>query len=467
VSAPLGRWRLQREIQSRHMKEAPTIRRSRWFGRVRRGRQASRFRTVAPNFELMMAVAMGATVVIGAGASARAERPPAPSAADLIDLGRQIFADPSLSAPPGTSCASCHEPKTAYASQNGSTNGLPRGSRRDHFARRTSPSLLYLRYVPSFRYHQEGDDPQVQPFGGLFWDGRVDTIRDLGRQPLLNPDEMNNRDGRHIAAEIEKRPYAGQFRRAFGPALGDPEATLAAVGRALEAFLTADEMAPFSSRYDDFIRGSATLTAQEREGLRLFKDPAKGGCAGCHVFNEAVRDPVASMFTDYGYDAVAIPRNERAPRPRKPDLGLCERTDRAVPSDDSAFCLYFRTSSLRNVAVRSSYMHNGAFRSLREVVLFYATRASDPKRWYRSGVPFDSVPAQYRARVNVSSAPYDRKAGDPPALDDREIDAIVAFLGTLTDARYRAARSASARPLCCRPRSGSTRSGSTAACRRR
>ena len=421
------------------MKEARKIPRSCCRSRARRVREASRFRIRAPNFEFLLTAAIAVTVVIQAGAGARAETPPAPSAAEMIDLGRQIFADPSLSEPPGTSCASCHDPKTAYASQNGSTNGLPRGSRPDHFARRTAPSLLYLRYVPSFRYHQGGDEPGVQPFGGLFWDGRVDTIRDLGRQPLLNPDEMNNRDGRHIAAQIKRRPYAERFRRAFGPALDDPETTLAAVGRALEVFLTADEMAPFSSRYDDFIRGRGRLAPQEMEGLRLFKDPAKGGCAGCHVLKESVRDPVASMFTDYGYEAVAIPRNDRAPRPRKPDLGLCERTDRVTPSDDAASCLYFRTPSLRNVALRRSYMHNGAFRSLREVVAFYATRASDPKRWYKSGVPFDSVPARYRARVNVTSPPYDRKVGDPPALDDREIDAVVAFLGTLTDARYRAA----------------------------
>ncbi len=379
-----------------------------------------------------------AVELVLSGARARAQTPPpTPAATELIVLGREIFNDRGLSDPPGTSCASCHDPATAFSSQNGSTNGLPRGSRRDHFARRTAPSLLYLRYVPSFRYHQEGDDPQVQPVGGLFWDGRVDTIRDLGRQPLLNPDEMNNGDGRRIAAEIKQRPYAVAFSRAFGPALDDPEATLAAVGRALEAFLMADEMAPFSSKYDDFIQGRAALTPQEQEGLRLFKDPAKGGCLGCHVFNEKVRDPVASMFTDYGYDAVAIPRNDKAPHPKKPDLGLCERTDRSTPSDEAGSCLYFRTPSLRNVAVRSSFMHNGAFKQLRDVVAFYATRATNPRRWYRSGIPFDTVPARYRGRVNVTSPPYNRKGGDLPALDDREIDAVVAFLRTLTDARYR------------------------------
>lgn len=390
----------------------------------------------------MAAAALAVAALVLTAPRARAETPArAPAAADLAALGKAIFNDGALSDPAGTSCASCHDPATAYASQNGSTNGLPRGSRRNHFARRTAPSLLYLRYVPSFRFRaegHEGDGPETQPLGGLFWDGRVDTIRALGRQPLLNPDEMNNHDGRRVAAAIESGPYAQAFARTFGPALDDPEATLAAVGQALEAFLVTEEMAPFSSKYDEVIRGRAAFTPEEAAGLRLFKDPAKGGCFGCHLFNEAVRDPVASMFTDYGYDAVAIPRNSRAPRPVKPDLGLCERTDRAVPSDDPGHCLYFRTPSLRNVAVRASYMHNGAFRSLREVVAFYATRATDPRRWYRSGVPFDSVPARYRGRVNVTSPPYNRKPGEPSALDDREIDAVVAFLRTLTDARYRA-----------------------------
>jgi len=241
--------------------------------------------------------------------------------------------------------------------------------------------------------------------------------------------------------ESYRAAYASLFRQAFGERIfEDPPRAFAAAMSALQAFQQEPaEFFPYSSRYDAFLKGDIELTDQEERGVAIFKDPAKGGCAGCHVLKESVRDPVASMFTDYGYEAVAIPRNDRAPRPRKPDLGLCERTDSVTPSDDAASCLYFRTPSLRNVALRRSYMHNGAFRSLREVVAFYATRASDPKRWYKSGVPFDSVPARYRARVNVTSPPYDRKVGDPPALDDREIDAVVAFLGTLTDARYRAA----------------------------
>jgi len=370
---------------------------------------------------------LGASILAGVPVCA------APAGA-VAELGRKIFFDPGLSQPAGTSCASCHDPRRAFSGLNGSPVGVPRGSRPGHFARRTSPSLLYLRYVPQFRFFQEGDDPALQPFGGLFWDGRTDSLRALVRQPLTNPDEMNNRDDAEVAARLARAAYAAEFAAVFGPLLDDPAATMEAIGKAVEAYLTAPEMAPFSSRFDDFVRGRATLTAEEREGLRLFKDPAKGNCASCHTMAEGARDPALSLFTDYGYDAVAGPRNELVRPAAKPDLGLCERTATETPSSEPAYCVNFRTPSLRNVAVRGSYMHNGGFSSLRDVVAFYASRDTDPRRWYRSGTKFDSVPRRYRGQVNVTLPQYGRREGDPPALTGAEIDAIVAFLHTLTDA---------------------------------
>ncbi len=74
-----------------------------------------------------------------------------------------------------------------------------------------------------------------------------------------------------------------------------------------------------------------------------------------------------------------------------------------------------------------------AFASLREVVRFYATRSTNPERWYPSGVAFEDTPAAYRGMINTTSVPYNRRRGDAPALTDDEVDAIVAFLGTLTD----------------------------------
>jgi cytochrome c peroxidase len=378
--------------------------------------------------------------IIAAGAVPAAENPAAPGDTPAVALGRRLFFDRSLSEPAGTSCASCHDPARAFAGGNQAAIGVARGSRPGHFARRNTPSVLYLKYVPRFHYYQEEDAPLPSAFGGFFWDGRADSIAALVRQPLTNPDEMNNRDARQIAGKLRAGGYAADFQRALGASLDDPEAALAALGRALEAFLTSPAMAPFASKYDAYVRGRAVFTAEEELGLKLFSNPDKGNCSSCHLLTVTSPTPERSMFTDYGYDAVAVPRNRKLPVARHADafdLGLCERTDKHLPSSDEKWCASFRTPSLRNVALRPAFMHNGVFTNLRDVVAFYATRATDPFRWYKSRVKFDDVPAKWRGQVNVNSIPYNRRAGDTPALDDREIDAIVAFLRTLTDAAYR------------------------------
>jgi cytochrome c peroxidase len=354
-----------------------------------------------------------------------------------VALGRSIFFDARLSEPAGTSCASCHDPARAYSGDHGSRAGVPLGSRPGVFARRTAPSLLYLRYVPRFRFFSDDDDNHAidyEPHGGYFWDGRSDSVADLVRQPLLNPREMNNADAGQIAAKLRAAPYVDAIRAVFPGALDVDEGAVAALGRALEAFLLSPPMAPFSSKYDDVARGAASFTAEEKRGLGLFKDLRRVGCTSCHRMADAPRSPEQSMFTDYGYDAVGAPRNEKLRSPDE-DRGLCERSDTANPTDEARYCASFRTPSLRNVAVRPSFMHNGAFSRLRDVVRFYATRATNPELWYPSGVTFDDTPAAYRGMINVTSVPYNRHRGELPALTDGEIDAIVAFLGTLTDRR--------------------------------
>jgi cytochrome c peroxidase len=357
---------------------------------------------------------------------------------DRAALGRTIFFDESLSDPPGTSCASCHDPARAFAGTHGAKNGVAQGSRPDHFARRTAPSVLYLRFIPRFAFKWEEDVPLPQPAGGFFWDGRSNSLAELARQPLLNPDEMNARDAAQVRDKLAASPYAGDFSREFPQGL-DGTDTLDALGKAVEAFLLSDAMAPFSSKYDDVLRGRTSLSPQEAEGMKLFKDRAKGACDSCHTLQEASPHPERSLFTDYGFDVVGAPRNRKLPATAKPDsfdLGLCERRDHPHTNDDR-LCGMFRTPSLRNVAVRQSYMHNGAFTNLRDVVAFYATRGTDPKRWYAGKAAYDDLPEKYRENVNTAVAPYDRGLGAKPRLDDAQIDAIVAFLQTLTDAQYR------------------------------
>jgi cytochrome c peroxidase len=364
-----------------------------------------------------------------------------PRADVLAALGKTIFFDASMSEPPGTSCASCHEPARAFSGANGSRLGVAQGSRPGHFAHRSTPSVLYLRYVPKFHLHWEEDAPLVDALGGFFWDGRVDSLSELSRQPLLEPDEMNNGSPEVVARKLAAAPYAAELRRAFGPtALDAADSALRALGDAISAFLTSPEMAPFSSRYDDFIRGRGTLTEMEREGLRLFKDSARGGCAACHKLSDVSPLPERSLFTDFAFDALAVPRNAKLPANRDPahfDLGLCQRPQPRYRSDDEQFCGAFRTPSLRNVAVRPALMHNGVFTDLRQAVAFYATRATNPERWYGRAATYDDMPARYREYVGTDKAPYNRQPGERPALDDAEIDALVAFLRALTDAPFR------------------------------
>jgi cytochrome c peroxidase len=352
------------------------------------------------------------------------------------DLGRRIFFDGDLSDPPGTSCAACHDPARAYSGVHGSATGVASGSRPGRFARRSTPSLLYLRFVRRFhlRWDEDADFPEA--LGGFFWDGRADSIAALVEQPLLNPNEMGNRDKRSIAARLASSAYAADLRAEFDDVFATPERAVEALGECVEAFLTSASMSPFSSKYDDFVRGQATLTPLEARGMALFQDHTKGACSSCHTMNPRSPIPERSPFTDYGYEVVAVPRNRRLPPSPAPDLGVCERKDPKFHTDDAPFCGRFRTPSLRNVAVRPSFMHNGVFTRLRDVVAFYATRATDPRRWYANG-HFDDLPAKYWSYVDTSPAPYDRREGETPALDDGDVDALVAFLETLTDKELR------------------------------
>ena len=395
---------------------------------------------------LLLAAGTASGASIGATAKLAAmpdvAGPFAPPAA-RVALGRLVFFDPRLSEPAGTSCASCHDPAQGFSGNHGSRIGAPLGSRPDLVGRRNTPSALYAAYVPPLFFYQDDDAPAPTPFGGLFGDGRVDALADLARHPLLDRREMHNKSAADVARKLARAPYADAFRREFGPRVFATTAgSMAALGAAMESFLQSREMAPFSSRYDAWVAGKATLSAQEARGLKLFKDPDKGNCASCHKFNETSTNPARSLFTDFGYDAIGVPRNRLLPAnrdPRRFDLGLCETGRAKGWPDGGQWCGYFRTPSLRNVAARERYMHNGVFGDLRETVAFYATRSIEPERWYPGGVQFDDIPARYRSNINTASLPYNRRKGMPSALTGEDIDAIVAFLQTLTDAPFEAA----------------------------
>jgi cytochrome c peroxidase len=125
-------------------------------------------------------------------------------------------------------------------------------------------------------------------------------------------------------------------------------------------------------------------------------------------------------------------------------MGLCG-PDRTDLMEHKEYCGSFKTPSLRNVALRKVFFHNGSFDSLEQVLRFYVQRDTAPQKWYpmdKNGKvrKYDDLPPGLASNVNVD-APFDRQPGQAPALNDAEIADVIAFLHTLTDG-YQAAHPA-------------------------
>ncbi|MBW8756651.1 MAG: cytochrome-c peroxidase [Burkholderiales bacterium] len=409
-----------------------------------------------------------ATLLAGAALAAAGPGPAAPqpraygdrpSVAALTALGRAMFDDPALSASGRVSCASCHDPVAAF----GPTARTPspfRDDDPDHDGTRAIPSLRYAQFAGRFTEHTIDDEEthgaDGGPTGGLTWDGRADTAREQALMPLFDAREMANADAASLARRVAAAPYAAQFRAAFSPPGGDvfadPSQVVGWMALAFEVFEQAPEFAPFDSRYDRWLAGRATLGEAALRGLALYRDPAKGNCDTCHPSRRSTSGR-APLFTDAGFIALAAPRRTDLPplapsssasqpiaslaRGAQDDLGLC-RSGRPGLSEDPSFCGRFRTPTLRNVALRASFFHNGSLHSLRDAVAFYATRDTDPARWYArdadGGVHrYDDLPADAVPFVD-REIPFAPRPDGRPRLDERDIDDIVAFLRTLTDA---------------------------------
>lgn len=387
--------------------------------------------------------------------AARASAPPAasasfyadrfsrrPSVPALTDLGRRLFFDLDLSASHKMSCATCHDPRFAYGPPNDRSTQLGGPDLRSDGIRAV-PSLRYLHTLPAFAEHHfdEAVDESVDqgPTGGHGWDGRVDTAHDQARLPLTSPFEMANDSVEGVVSKVTQSAYAGRFREAFGDdVFSEPSRGSAAILLALEVFQQSPaDFYPYSSRYDAWLRRQGELTAPEQRGLALFGDKKKGNCASCHPHQ--IRHGAFPQLTDFGFAAIGVPRNRAIAANKDPvfhDLGLCGplRTDL---SSHKEYCGEFRVPTLRNVAERHVFFHNGAFHRIEDVLEFYAQRDSAPAKFYASAGGhvdvFDDLPQEYRANVN-HEPPFGDKPGAPSALTKGEREDVIAFLKTLTDA---------------------------------
>lgn len=397
-------------------------------------------------------------------------RPPVAPLSAVALLGKQLFNDPSLSASGKQSCASCHSAQHAYGPPNNLTVQMG-GPHMDQAGYRPPPSLAYLyRQAPFSIGPDQGDvdvavnlnavavaaqgvqratktagvapaAPAMVPQGGLFWDGRADSLQLQAIGPMLNPVEMANSSIDSIAAKLRKSKYADAIGQFFGASvINNNNLLVSEVMFAIARYEFEDQsFHAFTSKYDYWLEGKVRLSQAELRGLRLFNDPAKANCAGCHL-SQPTKDGLPPLFTDTQYEALGVPRNTALPVNKDPhfyDLGICGpfRTDLA---QQTQYCAMFLTPTLRNVANRHVFFHNGVYHDLKHVMDFYNLRVANPEKIYPKDASgkveiFNDIPAKYQANVDVADAPFDRKPGDPLPMTDHDIEDIIAFMKTLSD----------------------------------
>lgn len=355
-------------------------------------------------------------------------------------LGRSLFFDTRLSTPPGQACATCHTPAAGYTSPDSDINAhgaVYHGVIEQRFGPRKPPSAAYGGDAPILHF----DEVIGAWVGGTFWDGRAtgwtlgDPLAEQAMGPFLNNLEQNMPHMRQVVRRVQLSEYAPLFRTVWGANSLDPVKDVAAsyerIARSIAAYERSIEVNPFSSKYDFYLRGEATLSPVELRGLEVFE--GIGRCAECHISrpDASGRPP---LFTDFTYDNLGVPRNPEnpfysAPHATNPagemwvDMGLGGFLASAG-YDPEVFLSELgkhKVPSLRNVDLRpepgfvKAYMHNGVFKSLEDVVHFYNTR--DLGGWDEPEVA-----------VNVNTD----ELGDLGLSADDEA-AVVAFLKTLND----------------------------------
>lgn len=357
-------------------------------------------------------------------------------------LGRHLFFDTTLSEPQGQSCATCHGRRVGFtgpdAEVNRTTVVYP-GAVASRFGNRKPPSAAYAPMAPLFTF----DASRGEFSGGNFWDGRAtgehlgNPAADQAQGPFLNPLEQNNADAAAVVAKVCGGSYAALFLRVWGAdACAVVDQAYDFIGRSIATYEASPEVSAFSSKYDAWKAGQATLSPREQRGLALFEGKAK--CSTCHP---------APLFTDFTFDNLGVPRNPKNPFYTQLDFNpagdawvdpglagfLATRPEWADLA--SANLGKQRVPTLRNVDLRPSshfvkaYAHNGYFKSLKTVVHFYNTRDVLPTcaSASASGVGQRCWPApEVAANVN-------RVELGNLGLSDEEEDELVAFLKALSD----------------------------------
>lgn len=346
-------------------------------------------------------------------------------------LGDALFHDRNLSKNRTIACSTCHMPEAGFSDHRSKAgDAVSLGDDGRSFGDRNAPTVSYAAFSPSF--HKDASGLYI---GGQFWDGRAKGLEEQAGGPPLNLIEMGMPDERAISERIAENPdYVTAFNAFFdADTLKDPKQTFRAATEAIAAFERTRQFSSFDSKYDRYLRGDVKLTDQEELGRTLFFSTQFANCSLCHDLKGNDGRYETSTFTSHKYFNIGVPVNAEARKlngmkPDFVDLGLAANPEvRGDPAERGKF----KVPSLRNVAVTAPYMHNGVFKDLRTVILFYNKYNSKKKSRQinpETGQPWAAP------EVVDNIAMTELTTG--PGLDDKRIDALVAFLKTLTDKHY-------------------------------
>lgn len=275
-----------------------------------------------------------------------------------IELGSSLFFETLLSQDSTLSCQSCHLITEAFADHL----PLGEGIKGRHVTRNT-PTLSNIGHHPYFMA-----------------DGKFATLEDQVLGPINEHREFDLNE-KEVVERLKTVPLYNELSwKAY-----NQDITIEVVQKALANFERI--IASDSTKFDQYIRGQATLTAQEKQGWDLFNSPELN-CIQCHNgFN----------FTNYSFQNNGLYQNY-------PDSG------RALITKKPGDLALFKVPTLRNIAITYPYMHDGSINSLDEVIDHYA-----------AGGKKHSSQSEFIQGFKITG---------------EEKEALIAFLNTLTDSRY-------------------------------
>ena len=281
------------------------------------------------------------------------------------DLGRKLFFDPILSEDSTISCASCHRPEFAFADTARVSVGV-----HQRKGKRNSPSAMNLLIQEKF-----------------FWDGRADSLEQQALAPIENPDEMNLSVDEALRRLNNSKDYAQLFIRFY-----QSGATRASLANALASFERTLETS--ESPFDEWkiTDDSSLVSPAVMRGFDIFS--TKGKCTNCHFGSNFTRNDFRNIGLFNGADL--------------------NDSGRAVITGNPVDIGKFKTPGLRNVALTAPYMHNGMFKTLKEVIEFY----NDPAKIVPDAICRDSVLAK------------------PLGLTELDMADLEAFLLSVTDKQF-------------------------------